>query len=232
MCAAVPEGYCVAAPAEPKDRRYYLRDDQLEALTSASHSVDLLTERLEELHVRVEQSNTTTNRAFVRNLDMATQQSWTTATPSSPAYWFVPLVLAFEYDVYSDNDPTNEGASPPLVPEVSPVLGACKTGTQPIAATFEEAIRDFKEHAPSCVWPTIELPELRAGNVAHEVMHALGLIHEGSFYGGLMCATVKNYVASGEARSHVLEQQKANLRATGAPNFVPGSGPCPQRSCP
>ncbi len=144
---------------------------------------------------------------------------------NSAVYWNVPLLLAFEAERTSDNDPTGQAG---------PVNGRCSLGAQPVAAVFAENIRDFKAgvKCPN-INPTITLAEIYASNAAHEVLHALTLDHDGDASGGIMCSAIKNY-ADQPRGFDVTAAQLARLRDLQVPNR-PGAlvelGPCVSRSC-
>ncbi len=210
--------------ADPSDPSYYLAADILRSLTSLNHDTSMLARILGETYVHVEEV-VVAPLPFVHNLTNATQNQMRGAFTNSPTYWNVPLLLAFEAERTSDNDPTDR---------TGPTNGRCSLGSQPVAAAFAESIRDF--HAGvKCpnMTPTIPLGDIYVSNQAHEVLHALTLDHDGNQTGGLMCSAIKNY-ANEPHRFEITQEQMATLRALQAPSRPSGGAElqsCVQRSC-
>ena len=139
-------------------------------------------------------------------------------TVSSPAWWSVMALLAFEHTIRDDHDPTGESLSGVQGNATAwdPSAGGPPWwGSQVVSATFQETIRDFNQTGKECLRPTVDLREELASNLAHEVLHALRLQHGGTESGGLMCARYKNYVRFPH-RLDVTEQQRSRLRGEAA----------------
>ena len=169
---------------------------------------------------------------FVHNLNETDLEAIQGDTTSSPQFWSVPLLLAFEDGVKFDYDPTDEKRFPTDNEEHGPAAGRTSHGDQPVSAMFTESIRDFLNTGTGCKKPTIPLDEYYRSNSAHEVLHALSLDDEGSYDGGLMCASVKNYVNQPH-RNEITVTQEAHLRGITRP-FVDqdNNGTCPSIVCP
>jgi hypothetical protein len=213
--------------ANPADPSYYLRDDLLDSLTGLKHDTSMLARIMAQVYVRVEE----VDRApvpflpFVHNLSDPDQNLMRGSFTNSAVYWNVPLLLAFESERTSDNDPTGQAG---------PVNGRCSRGPQPVAAVFAENIRDFKAGVKCPNFnPTIALADIYASNAAHEVLHALTLDHDGDASGGIMCSAIKNY-ADQPGRFDVTGAQLARLRDLQVPNRpsdLVELEPCVSRSC-
>jgi hypothetical protein len=228
MCTAIQEGTCKkASPAT-----YYLRDDKLTSLTNAApHDTTLLETILGSVYIKVDPWYPSPPfEAFVRNLTRADHNAMHGSVTNTAGYWNVPIMLAFEYSRDSDHDPGRdlihdsnaEGAT----------SGHCAETTQPGAAVFLEAIRDFQETEISCLRSTVSIDEYIRGTTAHETLHALTLMHDGDHTGALMCAELKNDVTEPN-RAKITLSQQAQLRQVVLPR---ADGllvdTCPHRNCP
>ena len=202
----IDSGDLTSVPADPL-QRYYLRDDKLDHLTSASHQAGVFRDILREAYIEVDEQPSTTQWSFVRNLDVVAHDALRSAFPNSRAYWNVPLVLSFEFDRTSDHDPTDEGAT----------SGRCSPIDQPVAVAFQEMIEDYDATNKSCLRSTVPLSEYIAGTHAHEALHAMTLGHDGDQTGAIMCAQLKND-AREVNRSKITLNQLLRLRTTVQPN--------------
>jgi len=219
--------------SNPNDRRYYFFYDELKTHTERQHDTSLLKDILRDVYIEVAEDSPNPNPLipFTQNLPSKELELIKGDTPSSPAYWSVPVLLAFESALNRDYDPTDERAYPTDNVERGPVAGETSQGDQPVSAIFVESIRDFLQTGTGCKKPTISLTEYYRSNTAHEVLHALTLDDEGTEQGGLMCASVKNYVNQ-PGRNQITNSQKLQLRKTTRP-FVDdeNSGTCPSLKC-
>jgi len=219
--------------ADTNDRRYYLRDDELKSLTERQHDTSLLRDLLRDVYIEVAEDspNPTPLIPFTQNLASKELELIRGDTISSVGYWSVPVLLAFESDLKRDYDPTDERAFPTDNTERGPVAGETSHGDQPVSAIFTESIRDFLQTGTGCKKPTISLEEYYRSNTAHEALHALTLDDEGTELGGLMCASVKNYVNQ-PGRNQITTNQKLQLRTVTRP-FVndENNGTCPSLRC-
>jgi hypothetical protein len=216
--------------ANPADRRYYLRDDLLSSLTSTTHDPSLIQDIMKAVYVEAREDAPNPN-AMVRWLKNVITQDLTAMTftrdaPNSEAYWSSTVLLAFEGPLNNDYDPTNERSFPGERDTHGPVAGETSPNTdQPVSAVYYESIRDFVKTATGSIRPTVQLDEFYRSNLAHEVLHALTLRHDGDTTGGLMCASLKNDVQQ-QQRGEITAAQKLQLRRMLKPLVSGDAGTC------
>ncbi len=206
------------------NKEYYLRDDELTSVTSRQHDLTFITDLLTRAYIKVDTQHNPI--PLVPWHDPLTPQLLNSMTrlPSNAAAWSVPAVLAFELDtgptsVYEDEHDNKR----PSGVKSSGVLGlACGgaglchlPGDEPIVASFMETIRDFAWTDRTSIKPTVPAEEIYGSDLAHEVLHSLGLWHNG----GIMCSTRKNN-ATDPMRYKVTDQQLALLREVDRPHVV------------
>ena len=216
--------------ADPNDRRYYLRDDELSSLTNATHDTDLIKEILKSAYIELREDAPNQNpiEPWLPNVTTAdlTAMTFTRDAPSSEAYWSTTLLLAFEGPLNNDYDPTNERSFPGERDTHGPVAGETSPNTdQPVAAVYYESIRDFVKTGTGSIRPTVQLDEFYRSNLAHEVLHALTLRHDGDTTGGLMCASLKNDVQQ-QQRGEITAAQRLQLRQILKPLVSGDAGTC------
>jgi len=132
--------------------------------------------------------------------------------------------LAFEALIPGNSVYTNEHDNKrPSNIKSSGVLGLtcgggalCNTpADQPISATFVETIRDFAWTDRTSIKATVPAEDIYGTDLAHEVLHSLGLWHNG----GIMCSTRKNN-GSDPMRYKITDLQLSLLRKLSQPHVV------------
>jgi hypothetical protein len=142
---------------------------------------------------------------------------------TSNTYWSISVVGAFEGSRNADADPTAEkwvDANGYLkqsiaigVTRIGKVQGAATFALKFRSAVFLEVIRDVHAKAPL---PNVS-PDLNRRVTAHEMLHTMGLLHQGSsMLGGLMCASV-NFFNTGAVGDSITADQRRELRAAEFP---------------
>lgn len=141
---------------------------------------------------------------------------------TSNNYWSISVVGAFEGDRKADVDPTSEkwinsagyetqsiSLGVTTIGKVTGAVGAYKFRS----AVFLEVIRDIYARPPLLNVS----PDLNRRVTAHEMLHTMGLLHEGSStQGGLMCAGINFFNTGGVGDSITADQRRA-LRAAEFP---------------
>lgn len=205
------------------NQTYYLRDDELANFTGRQHDLSFLTPLLAQAYIRV---GTEHNPApLVPWATRLTPQglNGVPRLPNSAPGWSVPSLLAFEVLIAGNSVYRNEHDNNPGTLKTSGTLGlTCGggplcglPGDQPAAATFVETIRDYAWTDRSSIRATVPADDIYGTDVAHEILHTLGLWHNG----GIMCSTRKNY-AGDPMRYKITDQQIATLRKLTQPHVV------------
>lgn len=243
-------------PQSIADRGYAIRDDELARFLMVRHDWSLLEEKLREVYIRVEphdgeldevldEVNPSPLREFRRLIDPSRwlSEARSRDTASSGPFWVVPVVLAFEGQQEpqkasrSARDQERLDTHDPTTPTGFAMYSGSTVAPlgQPTSFSYVENIRDAKETSGSPYRPTMSLGELLRSNLAHEVLHALTLHHNG----GIMCATRKNYAQDAD-RYLVTPLQRATLRGVPGPGVAPNvnvacgtpGAPLPPDCCP
>jgi hypothetical protein len=165
------------------------------------------------------------NQPFKRNLLSAELATSPMNDSSSPTYWATRVLLAFEGATDADEDPYAEGARTGTTS--GPDAGDGTTH-KPQVAVFTETLRDFTAPATTVWRPyVVSRDEKFQGTVAHELMHVLGLGHDGNRNeGALMCASL-NADTRVSTRQQLTSDQRAALRDVVAPIARRVSAQCP-----
>ncbi len=231
----------MSAPPGSNDRQYYLRDDEIAVLGQATHDLSFLERILKKAYIKIEKldaahaQNPNPSLPVTPRLEYASVASLPRDTANSPAFWAVPILLAFEgrgpANPLGNLIPWPTATHDPGPPQAGGVLGVTQKGEQPYSVTFVETLRDFVVTDTTCIRPTDNLTTVHATNQAHEVFHALSLVHDG----GIMCSSLKNY---GSVGHETTRRQLLTLRRLEAPFFegrdvtCGPSSPPPPDCCP
>jgi hypothetical protein len=187
------------------------RDDELSSLTGATHDLSVLVPILRSAYVAVGLSPQPITFDFTRNLIDTKQKTLAGATPNSTRFWSVPLLLAFDPDIGSDNDPTTRWTEKDI-----PSMGRTSPFDQPLAAVFTETNRDLHETASFNVFNfsagVVTGPQHYRETSAHEVLHAMTLVHNG----GIMCA-IRELDAADPLHANITEKQRTLIRQVDKP---------------
>jgi hypothetical protein len=193
-----------AAQLPAADREYVAQDDHIGSLASMTADIGLATQLLEQAFIRllpeqaaeqvpdipfVMSANVTPGQGQLdlRNIRENALYGLPAEGRSTPAYWSIQLVSAFEGDPAGDMDPQSEGSFNLGVAHIGQCAdsrgGAASGACKPHAALFLEVVRDLtnKPQGFANLPPTGEI--IRRAT-AHELFHGLGLGHGHA----LMCA--------------------------------------------